>query len=163
PYRFGLTAAAAIAPTDRQFVPTTGPTVVPDCYYIIHGSQDADVHTFEGYHTYQRAHAVDLPHPTVSDGKFKAMLCVHKAHHNQYSSLWDREPARGGRRPGATREQIAGVHLGAVPQAALLDRRVYFSVLRDPAVATAGDPAGTELVSQYQDPTRIFIQHNQEG
>src|SRR5215831_14383123 len=59
PYRFGLTAAAAIAPTDRQFVPTTGPTVVPDCYYIIHGSQDADVYTFEGYHTYERAHAVD--------------------------------------------------------------------------------------------------------
>ena len=31
PYRFGLTAAAAIAPTDQQYVPLTGPTVVPDC------------------------------------------------------------------------------------------------------------------------------------
>ena len=27
----------------------------------------------------------------------------------------------------------------------------------------AWDPAGTEFVSQYQDPERVFIQHNQEG
>src|ERR1700731_4374155 len=35
PYRFGLTAAAAIAPTDRQYQPLTGPTIVPDRYYLI--------------------------------------------------------------------------------------------------------------------------------
>jgi hypothetical protein len=162
PYRFGLTAAAAIAPTDRQFVPATGPTVVPDCYYIIHGSQDADVYTFEGYHTYERAHAVDLANPTVSDGKFKAMLWVHKANHNQFNSIWAPETP-GVAMPRANQEQIARVHLGALAQAVLLDRREYFSVLRDHAVAAAWDPAGTELVSQYQDPTRIFIQHNQEG
>jgi hypothetical protein len=32
PYRFALTVVAAIAPTDRQYVPITGPTVVPDAY-----------------------------------------------------------------------------------------------------------------------------------
>ena len=32
PYRFDLTAVAAIAPTDRQYHPLTGPTVVPDRY-----------------------------------------------------------------------------------------------------------------------------------
>src|SRR5262249_27744353 len=148
PYRFGLTAAAAIAPTDRQFVPATGPTVVPDCYYIIHGSQDADVYTFEGYHTYERAHAVDLANPTVSDGKFKAMLWVHKANHNQFTSIGAPEPPPGVAMPRATQEQIARVHLGALAQAVLLDRREYFSVLRDHAVAAAWDPAGTELVSQ---------------
>jgi hypothetical protein len=51
PYRFGITAGLAIAPTDRQFTPPTGPTVVPDSYVIIHGSKDSDVFTFEGYHT----------------------------------------------------------------------------------------------------------------
>ena len=30
PYRFNLAAAAAIAPTDRQYQPISGPTVVPD-------------------------------------------------------------------------------------------------------------------------------------
>jgi hypothetical protein len=97
PYRFGLTAVAAIAPTDRQYVPPTGPTVVPDSYFIIHGSQDADVYTFEGYHTFERAHAVDLANPTVSDGKFKAMLWVHKANHNQ-STVFGHRRARPVRR-----------------------------------------------------------------
>jgi hypothetical protein len=163
PYRFGLAAAAAIAPTDRQFTPTTGPTVVPDSYYIIHGSQDADVFTFEGYHTYERAHAVDLSNPTVSDGKFKAMLWVHKANHNQFNSVWASESAPGAAMPRPNQEQIAKVHLGALAQAVLLDRGEYFAVLRDHAVATAWDSAGTEFVSQYQNPERIFVQHNQEG
>jgi hypothetical protein len=160
PYRFGLTAAAAIAPTDQQFVPVTGPTVIPDSYFIIHGSQDADVFDFQGYHTYERAHAVDLANPSVSDGKFKAMLWVHRANHNQFNSVWLPEIAA---MPRASQEQIAKVHLGALAQAVLLDRPEYLEVLRDHGVAVAWDPAGTEFVSQYQDPTRIFLQHNQEG
>jgi hypothetical protein len=163
PYRFGLIAAAAIAPTDRQFVPVSGPTVVPDSYYVIHGSKDSDVFTFEGYHTYERAHAVDLANPTVSDGKFKAMLWVHKANHNQFNSIWASETAPGVAMPRASQEEVAKVHLGALAQALLLDRAEYVDVLRDHAAAVAWDPAGTEFVSQYQDPERVFIQHNQEG
>lgn len=160
PYRFGLTAVAAIAPTDRQFTPVTGPTVVPDSYFIIHGSQDADVFTFEGYHTYERAHAVDLANPTAGDGKFRAVLWVHKANHNQFNSVWAPEiPAM----PRASQEQIAKVHLGALAQAVLLDRAEYLEVLRDHGVAGAWDPAGVELVSQYQDPERFLVQHNQEA
>src|SRR5262249_35309851 len=33
PYRFSLNAIAALAPTDRQYTPPTGPTVVPDDYF----------------------------------------------------------------------------------------------------------------------------------
>jgi hypothetical protein len=65
--------------------------------------------------------------------------------------------------PRASQEQIAKVHLGALAQAVLLDRPEYLEVLRDHGAAVAWDPAGTEFVSQYQDPTRIFVQHNQEG
>jgi hypothetical protein len=163
PYRFGITAALAIAPTDRQFTPTTGPTVVPDSYVIIHGSKDSDVFTFEGYHTYERAHAVDLANPTVSDGKFKAVLWVHKANHNQFNSIWAPETPPGVAMPRPDQEQIAMVHIGAVAQAVLLDRKAYFAVLHDHAAAGQWDPPGTELVSQYQDPERIFVQHNQES
>jgi len=163
PYRFGITAALAIAPTDRQFTPPTGPTVVPDSYIIIHRSKDSDVFTFEGYHTYERAHAVDLANPTVSDGKFKAMLWVHKANHNQFNSIWAPETPPGVAMPRPDQEQIAMVHIGAVAQAVLLDRKAYFAVLHDHAVAGQWDPPGTELVSQYQDAERIFVQHNQEG
>jgi len=163
PYRFGLSAVAAIAPTDRQFTPVSGPTVVPDSYYLIHGSKDSDVFTFEGYHTYERAHGVDLANPTVSDGKFRAMLWVHKANHNQFNSIWASETPPGVAMPRASQEEIAKVHLGALAQAVLLDRAEYMDVLRDHGAAVAWDPVGAEFVSQYQDPERFFIQHNQEG
>jgi hypothetical protein len=163
PYRFGLTAIAAIAPTDRQFTPLTGPTVVPDSYFIIHGSQDADVFTFEGYHTYERAHAVDQANPTVSDGEFKAMLWVHKANHNQFNSIWASETGVGVAMPRASQEEVAKIHLGSLAQAVLLDRIEYFEVLRDHRAAEDWEPPGVDLVSQYQDDERVFIQHNQEG
>ena len=65
--------------------------------------------------------------------------------------------------PRASQEEIAKVHLGAVAQVVLLDRREYLDVLRDHGAAAAWDPAGTEFVSQYQDPERFFVEHNQEG
>src|SRR5262249_9614982 len=117
--RLGPSASASPRPPPtrtgpRHSSPATGPTVVPDSYYIIHGSQDADVFTFEGYHTYERAHAVDLANPTVSDGKFKAMLWVHKANHNQFNSVWAAESAPGAAMPRPSQERIAKVHLGAL-------------------------------------------------
>jgi hypothetical protein len=163
PYRFGLTAAAAIAPTDRQYQPLTGPTIVPDRYYLIHGSRDGDVSTFEGYNTYNRAHAVDLANPTVSDGKLKALLWVYGANHNQFNSVWASETPPATTMPRAGQEQIAKVHFGALAQALLLDRSEYLEVLRDHRVPRAWVPAGADFVSQYQDPERVFIQHNQES
>ena len=131
---------------------------------MIHGSKDSDVFTFEGYHTYERAHAVDLANPTVSDGKFKAMLWVHKANHNQFNSVWASGDPTGcgdaARQPGADR-QSPSRRLGARPCS--LTGREYSRRLAGSRRRTAWDPAGTELVSQYQDPERVFVQHNQEG
>jgi hypothetical protein len=163
PYRFRLTAAAAIAPTDRQYVPLTGPTIVPDRYYLIHGSRDGDVSTFEGYNTYDRAHAVDLANPTVSDGKWKALLWVYGANHNQFNTTWPSETAPGFAMPRADQEQIARVHFGALTRGLLLRQTEYLGVLRDHSIATAWVPTGADFVSQYQDPKRIFIQDNQES
>ncbi|MGH8581408.1 MAG: alpha/beta hydrolase family protein [Gammaproteobacteria bacterium] len=163
PYRFGLSVAAAIAPTDRQYQPISGPTVVPDRYFLIHGSRDGDVSTFEGYNTYNRAHAVDLANQTVSDGKLKALLWVYGANHNQFNSAWPSETPLATTMSRAGQEQIAKVHLGALAQALLLDRSEYLDVLRDHAVAVTWVPAGADFVSQYQDAERVFVQHNQEG
>jgi hypothetical protein len=163
PYRFRLSGVAAIAPTDRQYEPIAGPTAVPDRYYLIHGSRDADVFTFEGYNTYERAHPVDLANPTVSDGKLKALLWVIAANHNQFNSVWASETAPAIAMPRPDQEQVAKVHLGALAQALLLRRRRYRDVLRDHSVADAWVPPGTDFVSQYQDPDRLFFMHNQEG
>src|SRR5205823_954813 len=91
PYGFSLTAVAAIAPTDGQYQPLSGLTVVPDSYFLVHGSRDGDVSNFGGYNTYNRAHALGLANPTVSDGKFKALLWVYRANHNQFNSTWPTE------------------------------------------------------------------------
>lgn len=163
PYRFALTAVAAIAPTDNQYQPVTGPTIVPDTYFLIHGSRDGDVSTFEGYNTFNRAHAVDQANPTVSDGKFKALLWVYGANHNQFNTVWASETPPATTMPRTDQEQVARVHLGALAQALLLDRAEYRDVLRDHAVAVGWVPAGTDFVSQYHDPERIYVQHEQEG
>jgi hypothetical protein len=163
PYRFALTAVAAIAPTDQQYIPLTGPTVVPDRYFLIHGSRDGDVSTFEGYNTYNRAHAVDLANPTVSDGKLKSLLWVFGANHNQFNSAWPSETPPSTTMPRADQEQIAKVHIGALAQALLLDRAEYLDVLRDHRRAVDWVPSGADFVSQYQDPERVYLQHEQES
>lgn len=163
PYHFRLSAVAAIAPTDRQYEPLTGPTVIPDRYFLMHGSQDGDVSSFEGYNTYSRTHGVDLANPTVSDGKMKALLWVIGANHNQFNSVWAPEGSPGPVISRADQEQVAKVELGALAQLLLLGRTGYLKVFQDHATATLWMPAGSRLVSQYQDPRRLFLQHNQEG
>jgi hypothetical protein len=163
PYGFTLSGVAAIAPTDRQYEPIPGPTAVLDRYYLIHGSRDGDVSSFEGYNTYNRAHAVDLSNPTISDGKLKALLWVIGANHNQFNSAWASETPPAITMPRPNQEQVAQVHLGALAQALLLRRPRYLDVLRDHAVADAWVPAGTDFASQYQDPRRVFLVHNQEA
>jgi hypothetical protein len=163
PYHFRLAVVAAIAPTDRQYVPVTGPTVVPDNYFLIHGSRDGDVSSFEGYNTYGRAHALDPANPTVSDGKLKALLWVFGANHNQFNSSWPSETGPGFAMPRAEQEQIARVHLGALAAAFLKGRHEYLKILRDHAAASAWEPVGVTFVSQYQDAERVFVEHNQEG
>jgi hypothetical protein len=163
PYGFNLTAAVAIAPTDRQYQPLTGPTVVPDTYCLIHGSRDGDVSTFEGYNTYNRAHAVNLANPTVSDGELKALLWVYGANHNQFNSVWPSETPPATTMSRSDQELVAKVFLGTIAQAMLLDRSEYLDVLRDHRLAATWIPVNVDLVSQFQDPERVFIQHNQEG
>jgi hypothetical protein len=63
----------------------------------------------------------------------------------------------------ASQEQIARVHLGALAQALLLDRSEYLDIVRDHATAVTFVPAGVDFVSQYQDPDRVFVEHNQES
>ena len=163
PYGFGLTVAVAISPTDRQYQPLTGPTVVPDAYCLIHGSRDGDVSSFEGYNTYNRAHAVNIANPTVSDGELKTLLWVYGANHNQFNSIWASETPPATTMPRADQELVAKVFLGAIAQAMLLDRSEYLDVLRDHRLAATWMPVNVDLVSQFQDPERVFIQHNQEG
>jgi hypothetical protein len=106
---------------------------------------------------------VNLANPTVSDGKFKALLWVFGANHNQFNSVWPSETPAATTMPRPDQERVAKVQLGALAQLLLRRRTRYLKVLRDHAVATPWMPVGADFVSQYQDPQREFLVHNQEG
>jgi hypothetical protein len=101
--------------------------------------------------------------PTMSDGKHKALLWVIGANHNQFNSAWASETPPGTAISRSDQERVTRVHLGALAQALLLRRPRYLAVLRDHAVTAPRLPPGTDLVSQYQDPRRVFLLHNQEA
>jgi Chlorophyllase enzyme len=162
PYSFfDLRAAVAIAPTDGQYTPITGPTKLRDNYLILHGSRDGDVFTFEGYKTYDRSHTVDLGNPTHPAQGFKSLLWIHGANHNYFNSVWQQESQNTITRQ--QQEQIAKVYISAIAQAVLLRRSEYLELLRNHNVAKDWLPAPVRLVSQYQDEKRLFIQHFEEA
>ncbi len=163
PYGFSLETVAAIAPTDSQYTPVSGATEVRDNYFVIHGSRDGDVTSFSGQKTYDRAHPIDLADPTQDAEGHKSLLWLIGGNHNHFNSVWGTEGT-----PTITRaeqENAARVYLGAIAQAVLLGRSGYLGLLRDHHLAwDAGwipNPIG--LVSQYQDPRRIFADHYEHG
>lgn len=164
PYGFSLRAVVAIAPTDGQYVPVSGQqTQVRDNYLIMHGSRDADVLTFEGYKTYDRSHALDLANPAQPAQGFKSLLWIHHANHNYFNSVWDQESENTLQRP--QQEQIAKVYLSALAQVVLQDKPEYMHLLKNHQLGVEAGwlPIDVNLVSQYQDPHRQFIQHFEES
>ena len=163
PYGFDLRAVVAIAPTDGQYTPVTGRTTVRDNYFIIHGSKDGDVWPFSGYPTYDRAHPVDLSDPTQDADGRKALLWLIGGNHNYFNSVWNSEGS-----PTITRaeqEGVAKAFIGSIAQATLLNRPAYLDMLRDHSRAWDNGwiPNTIELVSQYQDSCRLFVDHYEHG
>lgn len=164
PYHFDLKAVVAIAPTDRQYVPVTGPTLVVDNYVVIHGSRDGDVNNFPGYLTYDRSHRVDLANPLSPAAGYKALLWVFRANHNFFNSAWGQESSV----PTLTRpeqESIARTFIGAVAQDTLLAQPGYRELLKDHRIAVREGwlPSSLHFVSQYSDPIRVYLQHFDES
>ncbi len=163
PYQFTLRAIIAIAPTDNQHKPVTGPTQVPDNYVILHGSRDYDVITFEGYKTFDRSHAPNLAAPLTPATGHKSLIWVHQANHNYFNSTWNQD--RNSLLPTLSRaaqEQVARVFIGAVAQAELLGTPGSLDILRDHQTATGWLPPGLVLVTQHQPADRVYLQHFEE-
>ncbi|NEQ67150.1 MAG: hypothetical protein F6K21_16905 [Symploca sp. SIO2D2] len=162
PYHFNLNAVVAIAPTENQYEPVDGPVVIRDNYLILHGSRDGDVFTFEGYQTYDRAHLIDLSHPTQEAEGFKTLLWIYGANHNFFNSVWAEEGSPFISR--AEQENVAKVYLSAIAQGKLLGRAQYLDLLKDFQLSQQKGwiPNTIKLVNQYQDPQRLFIAHYEE-
>jgi predicted dienelactone hydrolase len=163
PYGFNIRAAVAIAPTDGQYIPVTGPTQVQDNYLIVHGSRDGDVFTFEGYKTYDRSHTVNIANPTQPTGGFKSLLWIHGANHNYFNSVWQQESSNTIERE--EQEQIAKVYISALAMAILQDKHEFLELLRNHTLGLEAGwlPQNINLVSQFQDSHRLFVQHFEES
>jgi hypothetical protein len=163
PYNFRLGGVVAIAPTDQQFIPPSGPTRVRDNYFVFHGSRDADVYNFPGYLTYDRSHAVNLANPTAQSTGFKALLWIQGANHNFFNSVWKQESDNTISRQ--EQEQIARVYISALAQAILLGRPEYLELFKNHNLGIRAGwlPAGVSFVSQFQSPRRLFLQHFEES
>lgn len=162
PYNFNLEGVIAIAPTDGQYTPLSGATKVQNNYFLLHGSRDADVWPFDGYKTYDRSHGVDLQNPTQTAQGFKSLLWIYRANHNFFNSIWQQES-----RDTLTRqeqEEIAKVYIGAMAQVVLLGKTEYLELFKNYKLAIESNwlPESIELVSQFQSPERLFIQHFEE-
>ena len=163
PYGFNINAVVAIAPTDGQYIPVSGPTKVVDNFFLIHGSRDNDVWPFPGYKTYDRSHGVDLANPSQLANGFKSLLWIHGGNHNFFNSIWQQESVNTISR--TQQEQIARVYLSALSLAIFTDQPAYLELLKNHGfgVDLGWLPDDINYVSQFQDPNRLFIQHFEES
>tara|TARA_R110000751_G_C13788546_1_gene481858 strand:+ start:3212 stop:5560 length:2349 start_codon:yes stop_codon:yes gene_type:complete len=82
-YNYNIKSIVAIAPVDGQYEPGESRTKIEDVdYFVIHGSQDADVSSFMGSQQYERITFKDsLYH-------FKSGLYIYGANHGQFNTSW---------------------------------------------------------------------------
>lgn len=81
-FGYDIRSVIAIAPVDGQYRPADRlPPLSGVNYFVVHGSHDADVSTFNGQRTYLRADVSD-------SGLVKASLYVYRANHGQFNTVW---------------------------------------------------------------------------
>jgi hypothetical protein len=170
-FGFGIRALYAIAPVDGQIVgaaPTSlslppeanQPMLLTDVdYYVMHGSHDADVSSFAGHRTYDRAFPVAQP-----VGYYKGLLWVYGANHVYWNSGWDPSyfiAPTGDLITRGEQEVLGQSFLTAMMLATLKGWHPY-------QLALAGDatfpslPTGVTRVNQFQRPRARFLDHWEE-
>lgn len=163
-FGFDLRALFAISPVDGQLGPPYAGlpiTLSGVDYYVMHGSHDGDVYDFAGQQTYDRAHPVNAV-PTGDKG----LLFVHGANHNSWNTVWAPTPEiavqpMARRLAPEPQQAIAKVFVSAFFQQSLLGNGVYKALLTDD-VTFPSLPAGVTRVQQYEDRTRLFLNHFEE-
>ena len=134
-FNFDIKSLVAIAPVDGQYRPADKPTPVANYnYFLIHGSHDGDVSTFNGLAQYERIR--------FTDGKpwFKSAVFVYRANHGQWNTTWG--SLDGGPRSArsldtrglisqADQRKFAEVYISAFLDATLRGKSEYLPMFRD--------------------------------
>lgn len=159
-FYFNLQSVIAIAPVDGQYRPAgTGTTLENVSYFVIQGSNDMDLRSYEGIRQFQRTEFKDTAHHV------KAGLYVFGANHGQFNTIWGRNDntfpymALFNKRqimPGEEQEKIGQVYISAFLEATLNGKTGYFNLFRDYRTGIKWLPE-TVYLSQYEDPACKFI------
>lgn len=165
-YGFGIKALAAISPVDAQYKPGGLKTELENIdYFVIHGSHDGDVRSFEGSGQYHRVRF---------EGKeyhFKSALFVYGANHGQFNSLWgkkdDSAPATAffdlaQIMPMEEQQKIAKVYLSAFFETALHGQMGYLLMFRNYRSAEAWLPK-TLYLNEFADSNFQYIDDDKDN
>ena len=159
-FNFNLQTVIAIAPVDGQYKPSMTGTMLENInYFVIHGSNDMDLRTYEGSRQFQRI-------------KFKgeaqcvkAGLFVFGANHGQFNTVWGRNDntfplmVLFNKRQIMSREdqeKIAKVFFSAFLEATLKKKVDYYNLFRDYRSGIDWLPE-TVYLNQFEDPMCEFI------
>ncbi len=165
-YGYNIRAVVAIAPIDGQYVPAQRGTRLANLnYFIIHGSHDADVTSFDGIDQFERV--------TFDAGTewFKAAVYVYRANHGQFNTTWGNSDvgglAAGFLNHGALltaeeQRQAAAVYISAFLDASLKGAEGYLPLFQDARSAPGGwlpdtvilnrfERAGDEIIASYEE------------
>jgi dienelactone hydrolase len=159
-FNFNIKTVIAIAPVDGQYRPAgTGTRLENVSYFVIHGSNDMDLSTYEGSRQFHRiVYTKDTCH-------VKAGLYVFGANHGQFNTSWGRNDntfplmALFNKRqimPREDQEKIAKVFFSAFLEATLNDKSEYVNLFRDYRSGLDWLPE-TVYLNQFEDPACEFI------
>lgn len=153
-YGFDLCAIVAIAPVDQQYRPADHPGSYEGVStFVIHGSHDADVSSFQGDRIFNRVRiAPETDH-------FKASWYVYRANHGQFNTVWGdtdvsslsgRFLNRTALLAGEEQRRIGTVAITAFLAATLGNQPEWRALFRDPRRGEQWLP-DTWLLSRYED------------
>lgn len=164
-FHFSIKALAAIAPKDGQYLPTGVATPLKNInYFVMHGSHDGDVRSFEGTKTYSRIAFND------DNYWFKAALYIVGANHGQFNEVWDRADADlpdllflnlAPLLSNVQQHRIAEVYLSAFFQSTLKKRTDYIPLFWDARLGGDWLPS-TLFLNQFEDSKTAFIYSNKK-
>ena len=151
-YQFNIKAVVAIAPIDGQYRPGGRSISLEDVdYFVLHGSHDADVVSFDGMNQYERVHL-------GGGNRFKAALYVYRANHGQFNTIWGDSDYtgfvrgllnRGELLSEAQQQKIAEVYITAFLESSLLGHEGYRPLFQDARAAGQGWLPDTIYINRY--------------
>jgi hypothetical protein len=159
-FNFNIRSVIAIAPVDGQYKPAGAGTKVENTnYFVIHGSNDMDLRTYDGSRQYQRIKFEG------NEYHVKAGLFVFGANHGQFNTRWGRNDnsfpymalfSKKQIMPRQDQEKIAKVFFSAFLEATLKGKTAYLDLFRDFRCGMEWLPA-TVYLNQYEDPACELI------